>query len=66
MPPAVQDRSGGGHQELGQGGEDRGRLRRLLLQGRRPGNILRLHQQLLAGHGVRQTGKFRSLSFSIF
>ena len=65
MSPPVQDRPGGSHQELGRGGEDRRRLRGLLLQGRRPGDLLGLHQQLLPGYGVRKTSELlKSLNIS--
>ena len=54
----LQDRPVRGRQELGRGGEDRRRLRGLLLQGGRAGDILRLHKQLLGRHGVREAGRF--------
>lgn len=56
MPHALPDSPSGVRQELGQGREDRRRVRGVLLQGHRLGHLFRLHQQLLDSHGLGQDG----------
>ncbi len=63
---ALQNRSLRGHPQLGQGGEDRRRLRCIVLQGHGPRNLLRLYQQLHGRHGVRKARVKEKISSSRF